>query len=74
MTKNITLSADDSLIRRARQRAMAEHKSLNDAFREWIGRYAGVDGRVAEYRKLMAKLSHVRYRGPMTRDELNERR
>ncbi len=37
--KNITLSADDSLIARARQTARAQHKTLNQAFREWLEEY-----------------------------------
>ena len=34
--KNITLSADEDLIERARQIARAQHKTLNAAFREWL--------------------------------------
>ena len=34
--KNITLSADEDLIERARQMARQQNRTLNDAFREWL--------------------------------------
>ena len=34
--KNITLSADERLIETARERARAEHSTLNDQFRLWL--------------------------------------
>ena len=39
--KNITLSADASLIDAARQRAAAERTTLNAEFRRWLADYAG---------------------------------
>ena len=40
--KNITLSADEDLIERARLVALAQHKSLNAAFREWLAQFTPV--------------------------------
>ena len=37
--KNVTLSADERLIRQARERARREKKTLNAVFREWLARY-----------------------------------
>jgi len=34
--KNITLSADESLIKAARERAMEENTTLNAQFRLWL--------------------------------------
>ena len=73
MLRNITLSADDLLIRKARNRAAEEHKSLNALFRDWIKRYVGSEGRSQGYRRLMKHLSHVKAGGKFTRDEMNER-
>ena len=73
MIKNITLSADETLIRKARQRAAEERKSLNELFRGWVARYAGVDEREGKYRSLMRKLSHVRAGKTFSREEMNER-
>jgi hypothetical protein len=40
MTRNITLSADEKVIKEARMRAQEEHSSLNVVFRDWLYRYA----------------------------------
>ena len=73
--KNITLSADDSLIKQARRRASMEQRSLNGLFREWIAGYvAGGAKGPAAYDKLMGKLRHVRAGGTFSREEMNERR
>ncbi|CAM2066552.1 hypothetical protein SCOR_14335 [Sulfidibacter corallicola] len=59
MLKNITLSADESLIQRARARAALEKRTLNALFREWLARYAGKERDMESYRQLMAKLSYA---------------
>jgi hypothetical protein len=71
--KNITLSADEALIQRARLVAQAQHKTLNAAFREWLEQYATQAGGAAAFDALMRRLQHVRSSGPYTRDEMNER-
>jgi plasmid stability protein len=58
--KNITLSADDDLIERARLRAAREKKTLNAAFRDWLERYARAETGRQEYEHLMKSLGHVR--------------
>ena len=71
--RNITFSADEELIERARLRARGEKRALNAVFREWLQRYAGSSTAAAEYQQLMRRLSHVRAAGPYTRDEMNSR-
>jgi hypothetical protein len=73
--RNITLSADEDLIERARSVARSQHRTLNDAFREWLTQFASHDGEAAaaRYRELMEKLRYVNSGGHFTRDELNER-
>ena len=71
--KNITFSADEALIERAREVARSEHKTLNVAFREWLAGYAARRGNVQQYRALMDRLKHINSEGPNTRDEVNER-
>ena len=73
MFKNITLSAEESLIQKARHRAAEERKSLNALFREWIARYVGADKGSEKYRHLMKHLSHVQPGRSFSRDALNER-
>jgi predicted transcriptional regulator len=72
--KNITLSADEHLIERARQTAQAQHKTLNAAFREWLEQYVAQSGSALEYDEVMRRLSHIRAGRKYTRDEMNERR
>jgi hypothetical protein len=73
--RNITLSADEDLIERARSVARSQHRTLNDAFREWLTQFASHDGEaaVARFDALMKDLKYVKTGGPYTRDELNER-
>jgi hypothetical protein len=72
--KNVTLSADEELIEAARERARAEHTTLNDQFRIWLRDYARRDERMADYDRLMQELrGKVRIGHKLSRDELNER-
>jgi len=73
--KNITMSADEGLIEAARERARAEHTTLNEQFRRWLKDYARreqqADEAMAVVRELRGK---VRTGGrKFTRDEMNER-
>jgi hypothetical protein len=73
--KNITLSAEEGLIEAARERARAEHTTLNEQFRRWLKDYARreqqADDAMAVIRELRGK---VRTGGrKFTRDEMNER-
>ena len=70
--RNITLSAEEDLIDRARLRAAHEKTTLNAAFREWLKRYAGRETGSQEYSQLMRRLGHVRSSGRISRDEMNE--
>lgn len=71
--RNVTFSADEELIEKARSRAESEQTTLNNAFREWLARYAEEPGAGERYLRLMDSLSHVRFDRKPTRDELNSR-
>lgn len=71
--KNITFSADDAAIERAREVARSEHKTLNDVFREWLIQYGSRRVSVAEVKELYDSLRHVNAGRKFTRDEMNER-
>ena len=73
--KNITLSADESLIEAARQRAVAERTTLNAQFRRWLSDYVG-RGRQADValEAIHALRGSIATGGrKFTRDEINER-
>ena len=72
--KNITLSADEKLIEVARERARAEHTTLNAEFRRWLADYAQREQRMQHYDQVVEKLrGKVRVGRKLTRDEMNER-
>ena len=76
--KNITLSAEEHLIEKAREKAQSKNTTLNAEFRRWLEGYAMDDNdaelRVQRYVNLMEELSNVRTGGrKFTRDEMNER-
>lgn len=71
--KNITFSADENLIKKARLKAAKENSSLNQRFREWLYRYAGETEYEKEFEELMDKLSYAKPGRKFTREEMNER-
>ena len=77
MLRNITLSAEDQLIDRAREKAGAAQSTLNVEFRKWLASYAAVqdDAAVARFRNVMQQLAHADADAGriFTRDEMNER-
>ena len=73
LVKNITLTADEHLIERARSLAKAQHKTLNTLFREWLHQLTAQHGETQSYDALMQRLGHVRAGRRFTRDEMNER-
>ena len=72
--KNITLSADETLIEAARARARSEHTTLNEQFRQWLEDYARQRSRMQQYDAVVAELrGKVRVGRKLSRDEMNER-
>lgn len=61
---NVTLSADEDLIRRARARALARRTTLNAEFRAWLTQYVAAE---------LVETDYVRVGGHFDRDQLNER-
>ncbi|MGE0798994.1 MAG: hypothetical protein AB7G13_16925 [Lautropia sp.] len=73
--KNITLSADESLIEAARARAREEHTTLNEQFRVWLADYVRHHSRAAT---AVATIEALQVRSGtggrrFSRDEMNER-
>lgn len=75
MLRNITLSADEQLIARAREKAEAAQTTLNGEFRKWLASYAAEqdDAAISRFRALLRQVSHVNPGRAFTRDEMNER-
>jgi hypothetical protein len=73
MLKNITLSADGELIKKARAIAQREHTTLNENFRRWLRKYINSDKNNFNYEEFMDTLSYVNPGRKFSRGELNER-
>ena len=73
MLKNITLSAEEGLIERARQRADAESTTLNAEFRRWLAQYIERPQSASDFQALMVHLSYAQPGKAFSREELNER-
>jgi hypothetical protein len=71
--KNITLSADERLIERAKLLAKSQGKTLNALFREWLQQFTAQSGAIQEFDALMKRLKHVQTGRHFTRDEMNKR-
>lgn len=73
MLKNITLSADENIIKKARAKAIKNKKTLNAIFREWLKNYVKKETILSDYSLLMKQLAHVKSGKHFSREELNER-
>ena len=73
MLRNITLSADENLIKKAREKAHREKTTLNASFRQWLKQYINSAIKKDDYDQLMQSMSYVKTGRKFSRDELNER-
>lgn len=75
MLRNITLSADEQLINRARKKAAAEQTTLNVEFRNWLTSYAGTQDEAAlsRFRDVVKQFANIDPGRSFTRAEMNER-
>ena len=71
--KNITLSADEDLIERARSIAREQRRTLNVAFREWLTEFTQGAGDGPGFDALMKQMSNVDAGVHFSRNDLNER-
>ena len=71
--KNITLSADEQLIRQAREQARARQTTLNQLFRDWLQGLANQEQRTQEMESLFNRFDEVDSGGAFSREEMNVR-
>ena len=71
--KNITLSADEDLIARAREQARARQTTLNQLFRLWLEEVAEQKERSTKIGVLLDRLDGVDAGGNFSREEMNAR-
>jgi len=73
MLKNITLSAEENLIKKAREIANRQHSTLNARFRLWLRQYVNSNTGMTDFDKFMEELGYARPTGKYSREEMNER-
>ena len=71
--KNITFSADEDLVERARDIARRRKSTLNQLFREWLADLVGQQERENRLRDLDLRLDYAQSGGKFTREEMNAR-
>jgi hypothetical protein len=74
--KNITLSAQDDLIEKARRIAANRNSSLNIMFREWLEGLNNSQTQITEQdrlKDLWKKTSYAKVGKKLTREQMNER-
>ena len=71
--KNITLSADEELIARAREQARVRQTTLNRLFRQWLKEVAEQKERSSKIEALLDRLDGVDAGGNFSREEMNAR-
>jgi hypothetical protein len=73
MFKNITLSAEEEWIARARAKAATEKSTLNELFRRWLRQYVERGKTENEIDRVMESMDYAYSGKKFTRDELNKR-
>ena len=71
--RNITFSADEHLIERAREVARERKTTLNQLFRDWLLDLAEQKKRQENLHALLEEAAKYKSGGPFTREEMNER-
>jgi len=77
MNKNLTLAIDEGLLERAREKLRATGKTVNQAFREYLGQIAGDDKELEKAIEFFVKTSGQGKSEPgwkWNRDEIYEDR
>ena len=73
MLKNITLSAEEQLIGRARNKAEERGTTLSSEFRLWLSAFVEQERAARGYQELMSRLEYARPGRRFTREDLNAR-
>ena len=73
MLKNITLSADENLIKKARLRSRKQNTTLNAEFRKWLKRYSMDNSNARNFDLIMEQFDYVKSGKHFSREELNAR-
>jgi len=71
--KNITLSANEDIIRKAKTKAQQNSTTLNSLFRKWLDDYTRDKNIALEIERFLSETEYAEAGRGFTRDEFNER-
>lgn len=71
--KNVTLSANEDVIRKAKNKAQQNNTTLNSLFRKWLDDYTRDKNIVLELDRFLSKTEYVEAGRSFARDEFNQR-
>jgi len=70
---NITFTADEKLIARARRNAVKKGRSLQSEVREWLAQYANQPSPAKELDDLLLRLRRIRENAQQASEEMHKR-
>ena len=73
MLKNITISAEEKLIQKAREKARKEQTTLNENIRKWLKQYVDSGSTSKNFDELMNSFSYASPGKSFSKEEMNER-
>ena len=71
--KNVTLSADENLIEKARECARLQKSTLNSLFRQWLFELVKQKESEDRLKSLELRIGYARSGGKFSREEMNAR-
>jgi hypothetical protein len=71
--KNVTLSANEDVIRKAKNKAQNNNTTLNSLFRKWLDDYTRDKNIALELERFLIETEYAVAGRGFTRDEFNER-
>lgn len=71
--KNVTFRIQEDMLRKAREKAGKEKKSLNNLVNQWLKNYSGVQDETFDVGKYLDRIKGVKIGRKFTREEMNER-
>lgn len=70
---NVTFRIQENMLRKAREKAVKERKSLNNLVNQWLKNYSVAQDAAFDVHKYLDRVKGVKIGRKFTREEMNER-
>ena len=71
--KNVTFRIQEDMLRKVREKAGKERRSLNNLIDQWLRSYSATQDETFDVRKYLARIKGVKIGHKFTREEMNDR-